>query len=60
MSVIHGVNLHVGLSNSMSNILPGSAVIDGTIRLMLKYLRNRDTVNIRRLSYEDVVVEVRG
>lgn len=60
MSVVHGVYLHVGLSNSMSNILPGSTLIDGTIRLMLKYLRNRDTVNIRRLSYEDVIVEARG
>jgi hypothetical protein len=44
----------------MSNILPESALIDGTIRLMLKYLRNKDTVNTRRLSYEDAVVEVRG
>lgn len=60
MSVVHGVYLHVGLSNSMSNILPESALIDGTIRLMLKYLRNKDTVNTRRLSYEDAVVEVRG
>ena len=60
MSVVHGVYLHVGFSNSMSNILPGSALIDSTIRLMLKYLRNKDTVNTRRLSYEDAVVEVRG